>query len=113
MLGPLAVPTGMHSAGRKMLTDFVVYGNTHLFVNLSANGPWSGLWQILAGLALGGVVLVLILAIIEPGPLVKRRPFPRKQRSGRSKSDGVCRTSAEQATLSARIEGNPDRNDDG
>lgn len=95
-----------------MLNELNALSNTQLFVNLSANGPWSGLWQILAGLALGGVVLVLILAIIEPGPLVKRRPFPRKQRSGRSESDGVRRTSVDQATLSARIEGNPDRNDD-
>lgn len=102
----------MHTAGRKMLNELNALSNTQLFVNLSANGPWSGLWQILAGLALGGVVLVLILAIIEPGPLVKRRPFPRKQRSGRSESDGVRRTSVDQATLSARIEGNPDRNDD-
>ena len=95
-----------------MLTEIDAFGNTHFFVNLSANGAWSGLWQILAGLALGGVVLVLILAIIEPGPLVKRRPFPREERSGRSKSDGVRRTSVDQATLSAKIDGIPDRNDD-
>ncbi len=39
------------------------------------------LWQVLAAVAIGGIVIVVIFAIIEPGPLVKRRPFPRKRRS--------------------------------
>ena len=48
--------------------------------------PLSAMWQVLATLAIGGLVLVVILAIIEPGPLVKRRPFPRKPRSRQSVS---------------------------
>ncbi len=43
--------------------------------------PNALLWQVLAAVAIGGIVVVLILAIIEPGPLVKRRPFPRRRRS--------------------------------
>ena len=38
-------------------------------------------WQVLAAIAIGGIVVVVIFAIIEPGPLVKKRPFPRKRRS--------------------------------
>ncbi len=43
--------------------------------------PFSLIWQILAAIAFGGLILIVIFAIIEPGPLVKRRPFPRKRRS--------------------------------
>jgi len=60
-----------------------------LYVDLTARGPLSSIWQILAVLAVAGIVLVLVLAIIEPGPLVKRRPFSRKERSRRSESDGA------------------------
>ena len=38
----------------------------------------SFLWQMLAVLAVSGLILVLLFAIIEPGPLVKKRPFPRR-----------------------------------
>ena len=38
------------------------------------------LWQLLAALAMVGILLVLVFAIIEPGPLVKKRPFPHRQR---------------------------------
>lgn len=48
----------------------------------------SALWQILAILALAGIVVVVILAIIEPGPLEKRRPFARKERSPGSEVGG-------------------------
>jgi len=48
----------------------------------------SAVWQILAILALAGIVIVVILAIIEPGPLEKRRPFARKERSSGSEAGG-------------------------
>lgn len=38
-------------------------------------------WQVLAAIAIGGIVVVVIFAVIEPGPLVKKRPFPRKRGS--------------------------------
>ena len=56
------------------------------FINGRAVELISSIWQILATLAIGGIVLVLILAIIEPGPLVKKRPFARKRRSHQSES---------------------------
>ena len=43
--------------------------------------PFALVWQILAAIAFGGLILIVIFAIVEPGPLVKRRPFPRKRRS--------------------------------
>ena len=43
--------------------------------------PLALMWQVLAAIALVGLVVVVILAIVEPGPLVKKRPFPRKRRS--------------------------------
>lgn len=48
----------------------------------------SFLWQMLAVLAVSGLILVLLFAIIEPGPLVKKRPFPRRQHQKRSGDDG-------------------------
>ena len=59
--------------------------------------PFSLIWQILAAIAFSGLILIVIFAIIEPGPLVKKRPFPRKQRSTQptgekgdaAESDGV------------------------
>lgn len=41
----------------------------------------SAIWQILAILAVAGLAIVILLAIIEPGPLVKKRPFPKRQRN--------------------------------
>lgn len=43
--------------------------------------PGALLWQVLAAIAIGGIVIVLIFAIIEPGPLVRKRPFPRRKRT--------------------------------
>lgn len=43
--------------------------------------PGALLWQVLAAIAIGGIVIVLIFAIIEPGPLVNKRPFPRRKRT--------------------------------
>ena len=57
------------------------------FINGRAVELISSIWQILATLAIGGIVLVLVLAIIEPGPLVKKRPFARKRRSQQSESE--------------------------
>lgn len=95
-----------------MLSELGAMGSTPSILSLNANGPWSGLWQILAALALGGIVLIVILAIIEPGPLVKRRPFPREERSRKLKSEDDRRTSVDQARAPASSEGNPDRDDD-
>ena len=50
-------------------------------VSAAALDPLLLLWQVLAVIAIGGLVLVVIFAIVEPGPLVKRRPFPHKRRS--------------------------------
>lgn len=47
-----------------------------------ASDSLSAIWQILAILAVAGLAIVILLAIIEPGPLVKKRPFPKRQ--GRS-----------------------------
>ena len=52
----------------------------------AAIDPLSLLWQFLAALAVGGLLVVVIFAIIEPGPLVKKRPFPRKRRSTQRKA---------------------------
>ena len=59
-----------------------------LLVALTTGGPVSALWQILAILALAGIVIVVVLAIIEPGPLVKRRPYSGKERSSGSEGGG-------------------------
>jgi hypothetical protein len=69
-----------------MLTEFVASIHGHLFPNGGAAELISSIWQILATLAIGGIVLVLILAIIEPGPLVKKRPFARRRHSHQSES---------------------------
>lgn len=47
------------------------------------------IWQALALIALGGLVIVIILAIIEPGPLEKQRGFgsSRKKRASDSQMD--------------------------
>ncbi|MYC95465.1 MAG: hypothetical protein F4X14_10885 [Caldilineaceae bacterium SB0661_bin_32] len=52
----------------------------------------SSVWQILAILAVAGLVIVMLLAIIEPGPLVKRRPFSRRQRRPRQTANGAGST---------------------
>ena len=67
------------------------------------------LWQFLAILAVGGIVLVVILAIIEPGPLVKRRPFPRKERSRPQRSKDGHRTSHEPQPAPPRFDENHDQ----
>ena len=48
--------------------------------------PLSVLWRVLAVFAVGGLLLVVILAVIEPGPLVKRRPFPGRNRTGKHRA---------------------------
>lgn len=98
-------------SGGNMIPGPGVVGGTLLYATLSANGPLSALWQILAVLALGGIVLVVVLAIIEPGPLERRRPFSREKESRQSESDGVRRTSQGQSSMPARIDGNLDRNE--
>lgn len=50
--------------------------------------PFALIWQVVAAVAIGGLVLVLIFAIVEPGPLVKRRPFPRKRRASMQSAEG-------------------------
>lgn len=54
-----------------------------LFPSAATSEIFSAVWQILAILAVAGLVVVVLLAIVEPGPLVKRRPFSRKQRMPR------------------------------
>ncbi len=54
-----------------------------LFPSAVTSETLSAVWQILAILAVAGLVVVVLLAIVEPGPLVKRRPFSRKQRMPR------------------------------
>ena len=100
--------TGFQLAGRSMLTEPVANGYAPLLVSSSANGSLSAFWQILAVLAVGGIVLVAILAIIEPGPLVKRRPFPRKERSRPSESKGGRQASLDQPAMEAGAEANLD-----
>lgn len=94
-----------------MFTELGATGSTLLYVNLSSNGPLSALWQMLAVLALIGIVLVVVLAIIEPGPLVKRRPFPRAARTRQSEPEGPRRTSADQPSVPAGADENLDSND--
>lgn len=60
-----------------------------LFPSAVASEFLSSVWQILAILAVAGLVIVMLLAIIEPGPLVKRRPFSRKQRRPRQTPNGA------------------------
>jgi len=49
--------------------------------------PGALLWQVLAAIAVGGIVVVLIFAIIEPGPLVRKRPFPRRKRTAQADAE--------------------------
>lgn len=51
-----------------------------VFHSAVAADSLSAIWQILAILAVAGLAIVILLAIIEPGPLVKKRPFPKRQR---------------------------------
>lgn len=62
------------------------------FAASEAAGPLSVLWRILAVLAVGGLLLVVILAVIEPGPLVKRRPFPGRNRTGKHSAQEESRS---------------------
>lgn len=86
-------------------------GKNILIVELSTGGPLSAFWQILAVLAVAGIVIVAILAIIEPGPLVKRRPFPRKERLRGSEEEGRDSGGPQLAPESA--DRNPGQNDGG
>ena len=74
-----------------MLTELAGSIHGHIVPNGAAAELFSSMWQVLATLAIGGIVLVLILAIIEPGPLVKKRPFARKRRSQQSDSEEAGR----------------------
>ena len=85
--------------------------STLLYVNLSSNGPLSGLWQVLAILALVGIVIVVVLAIIEPGPLVKKRPFSREAGRRQSGSDGARRTSPDRPSRPTGADENLGPND--
>lgn len=69
-----------------MLTETGVSILTSAGSILAAAGPLQMFWQVLAILAVVGLVIISIMAMIEPGPLVKRRPFSRKQRSRRQES---------------------------
>lgn len=51
-----------------------------MFHSAVAADSLSAIWQILAILAVAGLAIVILLAIIEPGPLVKKRSFPKSQR---------------------------------
>ena len=86
-----------------------ILAHIFLYVDLTARVPLSSIWQILAILAVAGIVLVVILAIIEPGPLVKRRPFSRKERTSRSESDSELRASPDPHTRPAGDEGKLDQ----
>ncbi len=65
---------GRFVLGKRAVTEMFHFGILLL-------DPYALLWQVLAAVAIGGIVIVLIFAIIEPGPLTKKRPFPRKRRS--------------------------------
>ncbi len=82
-----------------MLTELVDSIHGHVVPNGAAAELFSSMWQVLATLAIGGIVLVLILAIIEPGPLVKKRPFARKRRSQRSDSEEAGRAEPGMTTV--------------
>jgi len=85
--------------------------NSFLIVDLTLRGPMSALWQILAILAVAGIVIVVILAIIEPGPLVKRRPFSREERSRRSESESDGRSSQDTHKVPASADRTLDHNE--
>ncbi len=70
------------------------------------------MWQVLATLAIGGIVLVLILAIIEPGPLVKKRPFARKRRSQQSDSEEAGRAEPGMTAVNEGREFSPYKKED-
>lgn len=82
-----------------------------LLMAFNTGGAMSALWQTLAILALAGIVVIVILAIIEPGPLVKRRPFSRKERSSGSEVGGRNAPNPHSAPDSA--DRNPGQNDGG
>lgn len=82
-----------------------------LLADLASGGPFSALWQILAILAVVGIVIVVVLAIIEPGPLVKRRPFSREERSRVSESEGDGRNSMDTHSATASADRSLDQNE--
>lgn len=94
-----------------MFGELCAIANRVLFVDLTSGEPLSALWQILAILAVAGIVIVVCLAIIEPGPLVKRRPFSRKERSHESESESEGRSSLDTQSAAASADGNLNQNE--
>ena len=79
----------LHQAGLKMVTLLGALEQSFLLPSADASELLSSVWQVLAILAVAGLVIVTLLAIIEPGPLVKKRPFPRRQRRPRQTPNGA------------------------
>lgn len=96
-----------------MLGAFVAIAKNIHLEELTAGGPLSALWQILAIVAVAGIVIIVILAIIEPGPLVKRRPFSRKERTRGSGSEVGIRNSPDPHSTPDRADKNLGQNDGG
>ena len=94
-----------------MIGDLCAIASGILLVDLTSEEPLSALWQILAILAVAGIVMVVGLAIIEPGPLVKRRPFSREERSHESESKGDGRSSLDTQSEQASADGNLNQNE--
>lgn len=94
-----------------MFGELRAIANVVLFVDLNSGEPLSALWHILAILAVAGIVIVVGLAIIEPGPLVHRRPFSRGKRSRESETESDGRTSLDKQSEPASADGNFDQNE--
>ena len=94
-----------------MIGELCAIANGVLLVDLTSEEPLSALWQILAILAVAGIVIVVGLAIIEPGPLVKRRPFSREERSHESESESDGLSSLDKQSAPASADGNLDQNE--
>lgn len=94
-----------------MFGELRAIANVVLFVDLTSGEPLSALWHILAILAVAGIVIVVGLAIIEPGPLVHRRPFSRRERSRESETESDGRTSLDTQSVPASADGNLDQNE--
>lgn len=96
-----------------MIGEVGVIGKNIQIVELATEGPLLALWQALAILAVAGIVIVVVLAIIEPGPLVKRRPFSKKQRSRGSGSEVVGQNSPNPHSAPDSSDRNLGQNDGG
>jgi len=72
-----------------MVTLLGILKQSSFLPSAVASEFFSPIWQILAILAVAGLVIVMLLAIIEPGPLVKRRPFSGRQRRPRQTANGA------------------------